>query len=125
MTRADLAVTVFVSCVQLVSSLVIIQPGETDGFHMDTHTEELITLLEGLEKLTDDSVEQNEDSLRQRQNKNEINELQKLLRMTENEENEYNAGHIKLEKKDFAILPPVTEWCRMMGFRRCRDSSAR
>jgi hypothetical protein len=37
---------------------------------MDTHTEELITLLEGLEKLTDDSVEQNEDSLRQRQNKN-------------------------------------------------------
>lgn len=30
---------------------------------------------------------------------------------------------IGLQKKDYAILPPSSEWCRMMGFRTCRHHS--
>lgn len=32
-------------------------------------------------------------------------------------------NEISLEKKDFGILPPSSEWCRMMGFRACRQHS--
>lgn len=31
---------------------------------------------------------------------------------------------VDIEKKDYAILPPASEWCRLMGFRGCRGNSA-
>lgn len=52
--------------------------------------------------------------------KRDPTDFQRLLQELEDSQE----SRINVSKKDYAILPPASEWCRMMGFRRCRSSDS-
>ncbi|XP_045184159.2 uncharacterized protein LOC123542391 [Mercenaria mercenaria] len=47
-----------------------------------------------------------------------IEEMIRILEM----EDAPKKHNIAVEKKDYSILPPASEWCRLMGIRHCRGS---
>ena len=46
-------------------------------------------------------------------------------RLSTIDESQSYRNMINVDKKDYSILPPAAEWCRMMGFRQCGKGRSR
>ncbi|XP_052785534.1 uncharacterized protein LOC128221119 [Mya arenaria] len=132
--------TVLMACVTFVRTYVIIEPEHKDSLPLqqDTRLLYLLKVLEGLESLELSKDEQKYlPSISKQTNLPDTSRMSFLSKMEARrsklsgwrlpirENKDFSDDVIALDKKDYAILPPQSEWCRMMGFRRCHGSSSR
>ncbi|KAL4216409.1 hypothetical protein ACF0H5_024135 [Mactra antiquata] len=123
-----LCVSAMLAWFSQIRAYVLTEPDTKDmKTYIDEYQNRLASLVQFLERIN--SLSNSETSLtKARENDDDVidsdnpdyDDVRRFIQSI----NEPIAHVVDIEKKDFAILPPASEWCRLMGFRGCRGNTA-